>query len=37
MPLPELWTELIAEEARKNLFKQVGIKPPEDAKQPPKK
>jgi type VI secretion system protein ImpA len=34
MPLPELLAELIPEEAsRKNLFKQVGIKPPEP---PPK-
>jgi type VI secretion system protein ImpA len=38
MSLPELWTELIADEApRKNVFKQVGIRPAEDAKVPPKK
>lgn len=34
MSLPELLSELIPEEAsRKNLFKQVGIKPPEPAKE----
>ncbi len=33
MSLPDLWTELIADEApRKNVFKQVGIRPPEAKK-----
>jgi len=33
MSLPDLLSELIPEEsARKNLFKQVGIKPPEPKK-----
>jgi type VI secretion system protein ImpA len=26
MPLPELWTELIADDARKAVFKQIGIR-----------
>jgi hypothetical protein len=32
MPLPELWTELIADEPRKAVFKQIGIRVAEDAK-----
>jgi type VI secretion system protein ImpA len=36
MPLPELWAELLGEEARKSVFKQVGIRA-EEAKAPPKK
>jgi type VI secretion system protein ImpA len=37
MPLPELWTELIGDEApRKSVFKQVGIRVA-DEKTPPKK
>lgn len=38
MPLPELFMELIPEEApRKSLFKQVGMKPPEPVKDAAKK
>lgn len=38
MPLPELWTELIADDApRKSVFKQVGIRPGDDKKEAPKK
>jgi type VI secretion system protein ImpA len=38
MPLPELLAELIPDEApRKNLFKQVGIRPPESAPKEVKK
>ena len=37
MSLPELLTELLEEAPRKNLFKFVGIKPPESAKPEPAK
>jgi type VI secretion system protein ImpA len=38
MPLPELWTELIGDEApRKSVFKQVGIRLPDDKAPPAKK
>src|SRR5262249_39736336 len=38
MPLPELLMELVPDEApRKNLFKQVGIRPPEPPKAEAKK